>query len=476
MHSSKLFTLIGGLEAAEMRWLHKFLKSPFYNSNQRVLRLFEYIKKYYPDLASPKLVKEITFQYLFPKEKFTPQKMRKLMHELATLVEDFMVAQHFQKNPFARKKILTKELGQRNVYGLFEKNTAEITNELEELPYRDKDYFLEQYLNRYQFLSHPMTPKIQDVEERLLPLSENLDHFYFLQKLKINCDLESAKNIYQVKARLPLIKQIEEELQEEKYKDLTTVNLYSLANQLFKHKDAIAKFEDFFEAYINKKDKLSLIDKEFFLKYLINFTLQKINKGQNFEKFVKTSFELYKLGLKENIIVTNNVITEYTFKNIVSTGCYLKEFEFVSQFIDSYKNYLGRKRREKVVLLSKANVKFNLGDYSSTIDLLLSSTFPMILDKITARILLVKSYYELFLIDDSYQNLLSMQIGNFEKNIRREEKISQNKKIGFLNFTKFLKKLLEIKVKKEDLLKFRQHLQSTTSITHKAWLLKKTES
>ena len=95
MQQSKLFTLLSGLEAAEFRWLHKFLKSPFYNTNEKILNLFLYIKKYYPDLDSPKLAKEITFQYLFPKQQFQAQKMRKLMHELATLVEDFMVAQHF---------------------------------------------------------------------------------------------------------------------------------------------------------------------------------------------------------------------------------------------------------------------------------------------------------------------------------------------------------------------------------------------
>lgn len=225
MHSSKLLTLISGLDASEFRWLHKFLKSPFYNTNQKVLRLFEYIKKYYPDLASPKLVKETAYQTLFPKQKFEAQKMRKLMHELATLVEDFMVAQHFQKNEFARKKILTKELGQRNLYGLFEKNSEEITSDLDKLPYRDKDYFLEQYLNKYQLLSHPLTPKRQNVKERLLPLSDGLDYFYFLQKLKMNCDLESAKNIYSGEGGggLPFFEEIAREIEKRNLKSNPTI-------------------------------------------------------------------------------------------------------------------------------------------------------------------------------------------------------------------------------------------------------------
>ena len=104
---------------------------------------------------------------------------------------------------------MTKELGQRNLYGLFQKETTEIATDLEQLPYRDKDCFLEQYQNNYQLFVHPSTNPQQDFIPKLFQMSDTLDQFYFLQKLQLNGALESAKHIYQVEAGLPFFETIQ---------------------------------------------------------------------------------------------------------------------------------------------------------------------------------------------------------------------------------------------------------------------------
>ena len=474
MQSSKLLILISGLDTAEFRWLHKFLKSPFYNSNQKVLRLFEYIKKYYPDLGSPKLVKEITFQYLFPKEKFSPQKMRKLMHELATLVEDFMVAQHFQKNEFERKKILTKELGQRNLYGLFEKGTTEITADLANLPYLDKDYFLEQYLNDYQFFAHPSTNPQQDFIPKLFQMSDTLDLFYFLQKLQLTSVLESAKHIYQVKETLPFYESIAQEIQDRELEKIAVFHLYSLVIQLFKAKNADETFHKLYNVFFDKKEELGEEDKMFILKYLINFVVGKTNEGN--EEYVKKGLALYKVGLNENLLVTKNRMTEGTFINIAWWSAFLKDFEFTSDFIENYKQFLDKEREEEVVILTKANLYFNLGDYSQVVDLLSTRSFANVLDKLKAKTLILKSYFEIYLQNESYYNFALSQIENFERNIRREDKISDVKKLNLLNFARYFKKLLDAKIKKIDLYKFLSNLSKIEHISNKPWIKKKATS
>ncbi len=471
MQSSKLLTLISGLDTSEFRWLHKFLKSPFYNTNEKVLRLFEYIKKYYPDLASPKLAKEITFQYLFPKEKFSPQKMRKLMHELATLVEDFMVAQHFQKHKFARKKILTKELGQRNLYGLFEKNSEELTSDLDKLPYRDKDYFLEQYQNAYQLFAHPSTNPQQDFIPKLFQMSDKLDQFYFLQKMQLNSVLESAKHIYQVKETLPFYEPIAQEIKNRELEKTSVFHLYSLVIQLFQTQDTEEIFNQLYDAFFDKKDNLGEKDKTFILKYLINFVLGKTNEGN--EEYVEKGLTLYKVGLTDNLLITKNRMTERTFINIAWSSSFLRDFEFTLDFIKNYKQFLNEERREEIVILTKANLYFNLEDYNYVIELLSINSFSIIVDKLRCKLLLLKSYFELYLQDESYHNFTVTQIENFERNIRREEKISSTKKLGYLNFSKFFKKLIDFKTQKISLSKFEYDLEKTATISNRPWIKNK---
>ena len=87
--------------------------------------------------------------------------------------------------------------------------------------------------------------------------------------------------------------------------------------------------------------------------------------------------------------------------------------------------------------------------------------------------LLLKSYYELSLDDASYFNLTITQIENFERNIRREENISEIKKIRHLNFSKFLKKLIISKIKQKDPKKLESLIEATDMIVSKSWLLEK---
>ena len=208
MQSSKLFTLLRGITPSELHWLYKFLKSPFHNSNEQVLALFLYTKKHYPQLDSPKLSKEAIHDALFPKQKFSPQRIRKLMHKLSVSIEDFMVARHLQKNQQERKKILTQAFGQRNLHGLFEKSSKEIMIDLEKVPYRNTNFYLEKYQVYYNFLMHPMTVKQGDISNKLLVISEQLDRFYFLQKLQLNCGLETIKAIYVTENQLPFFNEI----------------------------------------------------------------------------------------------------------------------------------------------------------------------------------------------------------------------------------------------------------------------------
>lgn len=471
MYQSKLFTLLRGIDTSELRWLHKFLKSPFYNTNQQYLQLFEYIKKYHPDLDSPKLTKEAAHKKLFPKEKFNVQRMRKMMHELTVLVEDFMVAQHFHNDQKARKKVLTEELGRRNIYALFEKGIEEQQAALEAQPYRNEAYSLEQFELRENLFGHPSTVRQKNSEIHLLALSKDLDRFYFLKKLAIGVNLESARNIYSMESELPFFEEILEEIEKRELEDVPVVRLYILVYQLFRNKEDEQLFKELHDLFLEKKNELDLENREMILKYLTNYSTFQLNKGRS--EYVRLSFDLYKIGLQEKFLVKNNRMSVYSFGNIVTAGCFLKEFDWVEKFINENKDFLNENEKRETLSLNKSNLFFNRGDYSQTIEILISCPFSKTHDKIRAKTLLIKSYVELYMNDESYYDMLVTQLESFDRYVRREKMISINNKNSLLNFIRGIQKLVNLKLSKEDLAEFQQKIKSSKSVSNKPWLLSK---
>ena len=137
MHASKLIQLLKSLNAEEIRWLAKFVRSPYYNSHDEVIALFDYIRKYYPACTSRKLEKEVAFKALLPNEPYSDRRMRLLMFRLSDLVEQFLIAQRLKNNDFDRQKYLLEELAERQFYEQFEKKSKVLISELEQQPYRD---------------------------------------------------------------------------------------------------------------------------------------------------------------------------------------------------------------------------------------------------------------------------------------------------------------------------------------------------
>lgn len=472
MHNSKLFTLIKGLKPEEIRWFQKFLKSPFYNTNEQYLKLFDYIKKYYPDLDSPKLSKEAACKKLFSKQAFNIQKIRKLMHGLTLLVEEFIVAMRLKNNAYQKKRLLVTELGERNVYDLFQKGTEELVEELEALPYRDEFYFLEQFYVKNEFLSHPYYIEQTKSLPPIKQLSQQLDYHYYIQKLHLACYFQSCKKIYTIDFELSFIERIISEIRTTIEDNPPIINLYLKIYQLFENTSQQILLESVIQDFLNQRSIISMSDKEYILKYLLNFTLFHINSGKS--EYVNVNFELYKIGIDEKILIKNNKMTETTYGNIITGGAFLKKFDWTKRFIQQYKIYLDENIREEIVILGLSNIYFSEKKFLAAIELIINKSFSNTFYKIRAKTLLLKSYFEMFLQDDSYYDLILSQLEAFEKYIRRENSISPHRQLNFLSFARFFKKLVHYHFQKQDLSHLQHEISNVNTVSNKPWLLEKT--
>lgn len=216
---------------------------------------------------------------------------------------------------------------------------------------------------------------------------------------------------------------------------------------------------------LERKDQLDI------LRILLNFMTGQINNGN--AKYQSKMFSLYQLGLKHELLIRNRIISEITFLNITIIALQEKEFEWSKNFIISYQQYLPEKGKEDTINLAQGILFFHQKRYDQTIALLLDYSFGKTLYSIDSKILLLRTYFEQFLLDDSFYDLLIDRTHSLEKYIRRNESISPSKKEFCLNFILFTRKLanniLEEKIDEN----LYQSINTSKSLVLKSWLLEK---
>jgi hypothetical protein len=441
MHNSKLLKLLKTLSKEEFRLLKKFLRSPFYNYTPQLLELYDILKKYYPDFDSPKLEKEWVFKRLFPDESFKSKKMRHTLSEFTLLVEEFMVAMKLRNDTFLKKKLLTEEYGKRNVYDIFERNTQELIEELENAPVHIETYGEISALSRKLFF-HPLTRKNKLSVPSLNRAMEYLDLDFALQKLFLTTEMKVRENILQEKYQIQFL----EELMAQNHEDVGIFKLLMESIRLFEKNDeaSFLKVKDEFSAHA---DKLSSDEAAHILTNLLNYTIPKVNSGNSF--YLEQLFALYKIGLESKLLIQDDRITDFSYTNIIAVGSGLKEYEWTKQFIEEYEVYLDEEIREGAKLLGLAFWHFHQGEFSVVIDLLSIHKFNQVIHELRSRSLQLRAYYELFQNNDSYYEFLISNTYAFEKYIRRNEKISDSKAEGYLNLISYTRKLTNILIKQE---------------------------
>lgn len=468
MYNSKLITLLKGLNRSELHWLQKFLKSPFYNNKKENILLFEYLKKYHPVFDTPQLDKEFVFKKLYPRAPYNVQKMRKAMYELATLIEEFMVAIQVRKSPIEQKQLLIQSLGERNIYQQFKKTTHETISQLEALPYRDADIFYKIHSLNYKLYDHIDTNRQSDNINTLEKLSSSLDCYYLSKRQHLDFAIQAYKKLLGNKIKIPSLQQSIRSLEQEPFYKI--FNLISDANTSNWDDDQYLKIKTHF---IGNIDKISAENKLAIIRILLNYLISNINKGG--AGYQAKVLELYKLGLKESLFIENEQINGATFSNIVSVGLYEKEFDWVEQFIISYNKYLTESIRSDTTCLALGLLHYHKNEFSKTIDLILNHSFSKPLLILRSKTTLLRTYFEQYLKDNSYYDFLIAQTQAFEKFIRRNRYISDNKKESYLNFALIIRKITYQHNQKTLSKRLYNNIKSSKSVVLKFWLLQKLE-
>lgn len=473
MNSSKLATLLNAFNAHEFLLFKKFITSPYFNSKQEIITLFEHL---YSNFKKNKNLgtKEEAFNIVFSGQQYNSEKIVRLTSELVGLVQQFFTTQEIRYNDFTNKKLYIEALSKRNLSDLFFSESKKLVTQLEKSPNQNIHTQLDLHLLiKEMHFYHDKLVSSKDLPN-LIKAQKKLDTFYLLSKLKISCETICLQNTFNEHFEIPLlenVKQLAEQWSEEN--NLFPLYLQTLKNiQYSTDEESLENLKTFFFqnlSLLSQNEQLSI------LLLILNINGMKINYGNSQD--IKGQFDLYKKGLKSNILIVNNRMTPESFTNVVVLAVHLEEFNWAEKFIKKYSAFLSKNIREACITFCKGNIAFKKGDYDETIRLLWNCKFDQLSFDIRTKSITVRALVELFYEHpDKYEYCLG-QILTIEKYIRRRKDLSDTKSNAYLNFIKATKKLMNLKWKNKfvdsEINKLRERVSTESNIIGKAWLLQK---
>ncbi|MDP4711592.1 MAG: hypothetical protein NWS63_10385 [Saprospiraceae bacterium] len=463
MENSQLVILLKSMDARELRAFRKWLLSPFHNQREDVIDLFDYIM-YRENLhREDQLEKEKIFKKIFPDTVYDDARLRQTVHFLMKALEGFLTYQEFSDDEAAVNRALAAVYRRRQQEKSFLKTIRNLEKIQEASVHRGEEHLRNEFLlhwERYKFYEG----KKRSTDLHLQEVSDNMDIAYIASRLRQSCLMLAHQKVYKMDYDMGMM-------------DAT---LQYLETKNLLHIPAIAIFYHGYKAFTNEQEEshFRLLKqaisahstffppaevREIYL-MAINYCISRMNTGQ--KSFVKEAFELYRLGVENEVLIENGLISRFTFRNIINTGTPLKEFDWLNHFVEKYQGCLEEKHRHNLVTFSLAKIHFEKREYRPAMQLLAQFEDDDMLTNLYGKAMLIQMYYE----EDEYDALESL-LESMRAYLKRKQVISYHKDL-YSNLIKYTRKLVKInpynQQQKEQLA---DEIKNANPLPIKNWLL-----
>lgn len=470
MTNSHLVLILRTTSKKEERELRKWLNSPAHNHREDVVALFEYLMAGQHLHEDKFLEKERVFSRIFPKEAYDDAKLRQTMHFLLKSVEEFLIYQEQQGDEVRARMALASVFRKRKLDRAFRKAINGVERQLERSVLRNEKYLRNEYLlelEKYSFYED----KKRTTEMNLQNVSDALDLTFIADKLRQACLMTAHQTVYKTKYRIGLLDKILNYVEKEDLLHYPAIAIYfygyqAITSPIGTGDDYFVKLRDAIWEHIHLFPRYEL--KDIYL-MSVNYCVAQINAGRN--PMRAELFDLYKKGIDSQILIENNTLSHFTFRNIVNLGTALQQFDWIQRFIDQYQQYLAPKYKNTFVQFSMAKLHFSKREYDPALQLLAQSDFDDILINLSAKTMLLQVYYEL----DEYDALESL-LESLQIYLRRKEVIGYHK-ANYQNIVRMARRLVRVSpFDKAQVAKLKTDVEQIKPLTEKDWFLQQIES
>lgn len=475
MKKSLLIELLCSLNAKEMKAFGEFVHSPFFNKNEGVAKLYDYLRKEYPDFDAQRIEKKFIYRKIFPNVEFNDGFMRTLMFNLSALAEDYLSYLKYKNSYFFDKNLLLHELNDRGLNRMFERNIKTITKKLSDEKVKDADYFYNKYCIEYEYFHYHVRTNLDKIEKIVKKrdaddMVKQLTYFYLINIMNHYIYLLNVMELYQFSFDTEIFYELVKILRAEQYKDIPPVYICYNVLMLFLKADDTSYFYKTKELLEKHRDELEKDQVRNVYLNLKNYCKRRIQKGDN--SFIEQLFEIYKTEIAEKIYPLQNEMSFRYYTDIVETALKLKEFNWAREFIENYRHELPPDSEENTYNYALGLYEFAAKNFVKSLEILSKVKYNDVYHKMKYRGLILMIYYEL-----NYDDLLLSHLDAFNHFLINDNLITEERKEYYSNFNKFVKSLsgLKDKFKEDELNCLKEKIVHSEKVYNKEWLIEKIE-
>jgi hypothetical protein len=332
-------------------------------------------------------------------------------------------------------------LRQRGAEKIYEKTLVDAKIHLDQQPLRNARYHHDSFLLRYeQFDSQQQLHR--DATFELQEMTNDF-HFYCIAEiLRFAYAILSHQAITKKEYQQPLLESVL--IIAEQHLDIPAIATHYYAFQTLNGSNkAIPTSEQVFSSTENAADtegvsfrmlKKGITDNQALfpeaelrdlLLVAINYCIRRQNKGEL--NYVREALDLYRIGLESRVLMDNEIISAYNYKNIQMLALKIYDFDWAEKFLNDYKNFLPEKERDNIHKYNYAIFYFRKQDYDKAIQLLQEVNLKEVLFNLDARRMLARIYYDL-----NEFNALDSYIESSKIYLHRQKELGYQKEMYFL--------------------------------------------
>lgn len=448
-----------------MKAFNHFLHCKLFNKREGAIRLFDYLKTELLT-SKPKLEKEDVHRQLFPNQPFSDKVMRDLMFQLTNPLYRFLAYQKLYENEEDELIALCKAFRERNMPKLFKSTSSKTVSTQQASSLRDSEYHHRNYqLQQEQY--YASTQKGRGHKTNLQEVTTNLDISYFANRLRQSCYMLSHQSVYNVNYDFTLVEDIIREVNRQDLIHIPAISIYYYCYLAQRYPDQLDYFKSFRNNLVTNANLFTISEMKDIYLLAINIAIKTYNRGSM--ELIPDLLELYRSGVDQKILLTNNVLSRFTYQNMIALALFTERFNWAAEIMDGYTQLLEPAYREITYQFNLAKYHYSKREYDDALQLLyLLVSNDDIYINIGTKILLSRIYYE--------QNelvALDALIDSFKKTLSRKQKILGYHHLSYKNFIQYLIKLVQLnpydKKAKKRLL---EEVENTQPLSDKFWFVK----
>ncbi len=475
LNNSKLIQLLRTFSLVEINDFGKFLNSPFHSESQKMVRLFNFLKKFFPEFTSIKLTKEEAYRKMYGEAEFSDKKLRERFSDMLRLAEEYLAVVNLRKNPVKYKMHTLNEFSDRDLAVHFDKKHREILAILDKVTFKDENSFYEDYqLQSKKIEFYQNTNLLGKRKPFFDEISEHIELFlkYFTaQMLKNYAVINNIKGLMNYNYEQKFYKQVLEYTEKNNLENYPLIKALMLIIKINENRKDIKSYFLLKELYLKYHAVMNVYDRTMISTELSIYSRLMLRTGNPL--FNNEPFEMMKLQIEHDTYPKEKGwMKRETFLVSIDTAVNIGRIDWARQFIKNYTGKIDPELRVNAELWASGILNFFDKKYEAALKEFSKIKIGDYVYYFWVKVPVSKIYYEI----KEYDSVL-MLIDSYKHFTASNKLIPAHVKVWYDTFFNLLYKLtlLSLNFDEHKAHKLKEDVKVAVNIsnTGKLWLLEK---